>query len=671
MSELNHNKLNEIEILIYEAEFDKALIAIKNRIDELSEDSEEYLQILILKARIFNYLTNYKKALEIGEFIYSRCKDKKNSKIYINTLLINTRTAFLGNIEKSKLLIEEVQNCKGDKFEKADLLYMKSILYYFNDNYEQAISNALQSLNIFKILEQKLDIANVSIQLAQIYILKFEVDLALEYALNSLDLYNDLNHDYGVSECLSVLGGIYYSKRDFKKSLKYIRQSIKSNKISDHAKLSSYGTLGTIYREKGELTRALRYYNRGIKLSEEMDYNDELIITLLGIGSTYRIMGAHDKAIEYFEKSLRISKNCNYLIGLKASLFYLTLVYLDKNFLNKAETHLSRLEEIIDNKNISLFNHAYLIGKALILKLKGRFRDRIEAENLLKQTVEDTVLTPQLHLISTVNLCELYLEELSMTNNPDILEEIDPLIKKMYAIAEAQHSFSWLAETKLLNAKLKLIYMELDESNQLMTEAQKIADMHGLNLLAIKISSEHDNFLEHLDDWKNLSKSNAPMSERIKLASINNVMERLQGKRGIEPPKIENELPILLLIMNKDGISHFTHPFVENWEFGDLFSAFMTAFNSFSSEIFSKSIDRVKIGDNVILINPIEPFLICYVIKGQSYPAQQKLNKFTNGIKDNTEIWNSLNNSIEACTVLATDNPPELGNLVHKIFSPK
>ncbi|MFW9875704.1 MAG: hypothetical protein ACFFG0_21585 [Candidatus Thorarchaeota archaeon] len=91
--------------------------------------------------------------------------------------------------------------------------------------------------------------------------------------------------------------------------------------------------------------------------------------------------------------------------------------------------------------------------------------------------------------------------------------------------------------------------------------------------------------------------------------------------------------------MDNSGATYFNHPFIANWDYSDLFSSFMSAFNTFSSEIFSKSIDRIRIGENTILINPVESFLTCYVIKGQSYPALQKLTRFTDAIRENSEIW--------------------------------
>ena len=94
----------------------------------------------------------------------------------------------------------------------------------------------------------------------------------------------------------------------------------------------------------------------------------------------------------------------------------------------------------------------------------------------------------------------------------------------------------------------------------------------------------------------------------------------------------------------------------------------MSAFNTFSSEIFSNSIDRVKIADNTILIKPVESFLVCYIIKGQSYPAQQKLTRFSDAVKASPEIWDALNKAAKTSEMLELDNPPSLGNIVSEIF---
>jgi hypothetical protein len=142
----------------------------------------------------------------------------------------------------------------------------------------------------------------------------------------------------------------------------------------------------------------------------------------------------------------------------------------------------------------------------------------------------------------------------------------------------------------------------------------------------------------------------------------------MEGNESIEKLNVLEEIPILLLIMSKDGVPHFTHSFKKDWDFDYHFSSFLSAFNSFSSEIFSKTIDRIKIGENKILINPMKSFLICYVIRGQSYPAQRKLLKFSKEIEQNSEILIALKRSVETCRSLQLDDPPILGTVVRKIF---
>ncbi len=225
-----------------------------------------------------------------------------------------------------------------------------------------------------------------------------------------------------------------------------------------------------------------------------------------------------------------------------------------------------------------------------------------------------------------------------------------------------------LAEVKLLQAKVTLIQMDFEEAQRLLTQAQRVAELYGITITAQKISSEHDNYLEKLSEWKSLKEREAPISERLKLASVEGVLERLQGKRAIEPPELVAEEPIVLLIMDKSGISYFNYSFRKDWDFDWLFSSFMSAFEIFSSEVFSESIDRIKIGENLILINPVESFLVCYVIKGQSYPGLQKLNRFSKAIKENTEIWETLNRAVQTGEALELDKPQSLGKLVNEIF---
>ncbi len=68
------------------------------------------------------------------------------------------------------------------------------------------------------------------------------------------------------------------------------------------------------------------------------------------------------------------------------------------------------------------------------------------------------------------------------------------------------------------------------------------------------------------------------------------------------------------------------------------------------------------------LVNPGELFLTCYVIKGQSYPALQKLTRFTETIRENSEIWQTLNISIRTSEILEINNPPAIKTVINELF---
>ncbi|GAG84752.1 unnamed protein product, partial [marine sediment metagenome] len=117
-----------------------------------------------------------------------------------------------------------------------------------------------------------------------------------------------------------------------------------------------------------------------------------------------------------------------------------------------------------------------------------------------------------------------------------------------------------------------------------------------LQLLAGEISKEHDHLLEERKLWESFKQEQASVAERLKLASINPVMERLQGRRAIEPLESSGQQPESLLILAAGGVLLFSYPFSDEWkQDDDLFGSFLSAFVTFSDEFFSQGLDRAKL----------------------------------------------------------------------------
>lgn len=141
------------------------------------------------------------------------------------------------------------------------------------------------------------------------------------------------------------------------------------------------------------------------------------------------------------------------------------------------------------------------------------------------------------------------------------------------------------------------------------------------------------------------------------------------GKRGVKPPKLESEKPLLLSIITEGGVLLFSYAFTEDWERdNEIFGSFLTAFSSFSEEYFSEGLDRAKFGKYTVLINSIRNYSICFLFTGQSYQAKHKLTRFVDHLKENTNIQEALDKFHETSQVLELPKFPFLKSLISEIF---
>ncbi|MHA2390530.1 MAG: hypothetical protein ACXAEX_01045 [Promethearchaeota archaeon] len=670
-------QLIHAEELMYKGKFEESLGIIESF--EAIKGSKIHLSVLSLKGRIYFYRGEYAKVVEVGEIAYLESQKSSNNQLaLLEALIFKAYIIYFGKYKDAFEYILEAEEIIKTLSKKSivklakpysDFLLIKSIIYNSRGDLNKALDLALQCLEKQEEIGERLDLSRIFMHLGDMYLYKGESDIALDYAMKGLKMQKELNNMVGIANCYHLIGLSYYTKGDFEQALEFGKKSLAIEEISVYIKIDILHLLGIIYKERGQPERTIRYYKRSLAISEKHKYMDKVQYNLMGIGSAYRVMGDLEKATEFLERSLNLARIIGTPYGMMSSLFYLTLINLDKNNLKVAHQYLDELGGHINQEESRVFKDAYFIAKALVIKKSGRIRDHSEAELLLKQVSERKIATPQIYLIALVNLCDLFIEELFLTNNIDVLDELNPLIDKIHEIAENQNAYLWLTETKLLQAKLALIQMKIDEAKQLLTEAQRVAEIKGLNLLAIKISNEHDNLLEKLNVWDNLKEINAPMSERIKLASFNGVIDRLQGRKAIEPINVNPESPVLLLIIGEGGVPLFSTQFAEQYFLEeDLLSGFLAAFNAFSDELFSKGLDRAKFGDYMILFKSVNSYSVCYLFKGSTFLAKQKILRFSELIRTTNSIWQTLNKFHQTSQVVELKDVPELKSLISEIF---
>ncbi|MFX1469147.1 MAG: hypothetical protein ACFFB8_10825, partial [Promethearchaeota archaeon] len=384
------------------------------------------------------------------------------------------------------------------------------------------------------------------------------------------------------------------------------------------------------------------------------------------IAHNFYNMKEYDKAIKYAKEAFKV-KNNRYLAIVLGTLIEINV---SKGDTKEAKVYLDRLREHLEKFDFKL--QFYHQSKALILKSSLRARDRIKAEDIFKEIALDNTVLSESRIEAIINLCDLYLTELRITNDPDIINEIHPYIQELLSIAEKQHLYLYLAETYILQAKLSLLTLDLKKAKRFLTQAERIAESYGMKRLAMKISYEHDKILRQTKMWENLKTSEVSLSERFEFSGLNEQMENMVKRRMIQVPEISEEEPMLLLIVSEGGIPLFSHTFTQEKYFeSHLFSGFLTTIDTFIREMFSEGLDRAIFGEYALLMKSIPPFFISYIFKGNSYHALQKINHFIDHIQKEDIIWQKLLKSFQINQIVHLEDIPSLEPLIKEIFITK
>ncbi|MFW9781806.1 MAG: tetratricopeptide repeat protein [Candidatus Heimdallarchaeota archaeon] len=640
MPELISEELQNINQIFNEGLYFKALDALDNFEQKSDLNPGDQAFCWILKSNIFIELGRSTDALKIAEKASKKCQDLGYKSLLLDSYI--SQSWALLNLRDLDAVLDLLS--KGEDLLK-ELLVMPR-------------SDSARKESLLKLVKSK-----------YLFYKSRDIDKALEYGEESLKISEEHDNNIEIALALAINSGYYFRIGNLDRAREYLERCLKVQrtyrKRDDWRTLKDLGVLNGVI---GELDLALDYTKQSLEIAEEVGDINHIAQCLNNSSLIYRQKGNLDHAIADSERSIKIWERFDeklYLLGGLDSLF---IISLDANSLKQAEQYLQRMEQINNQEKDKTADVACRVNKALMLKMSLNSHDKERAKEMLQKIIEGEILNWEFTERALLHLCDIYLDDLQSSNKQEILSKINPLISRLSEFAESQHSYRLIAETNLLQGKLALIKMNMGDARQLFTKAERIADEHGLHLLARTISSEHDKLLEQLEQWANLQNTKAPVSERFKLVDIDKTLDHMKGKHMIEPPDLVEEDPILLIIMTKAGNAFFNYTFKKKWDYSDLFSSFISAFNTFSSEIFAKTIDRIKIGENTISIKPVEPFVTCYVSRGQSYLAKKKLNKFSDTIKNKKDIWDTLIKSTKTFRELDVNNTPLLGAAVNEIF---
>ncbi|MHA2037998.1 MAG: hypothetical protein ACW98X_16295 [Promethearchaeota archaeon] len=613
-----HPELERGLSLLNEGKLEEAMQII-NSFEQLKDITvEDDHHNRMLKANILLHMGKFQESLKISQQEYQKNKSQNRHLFLIDSITTKFfNIAILGGLENlredvflcEKLLESITEEPPNEiKLRKGYFLVMKAYLVTREGKLDKGIELIKKGL---RILENYSVIANGVIgiclsDLGMSYSIKGELDLALEYWKKYLDLLK------GTTPITNTMKGV------------------------------TYHYIGGIHFQRGDLDQSIRYSKKSLGMLEQETNG----ITILFSGLSY------DSIIEVllFKDSLNEAKE-------SLNHFYQYLE-LNKEFLKIAFLGRSPAEMLL-----------YRISKARILASSSRVRKRAKAEEIIRKILEEKYLNVNTTRTCMLILCQLYFQEMKTSNNLEILKDIQPLIDKLIEQAEQINSFSQRAHAFLLNGKISLLRLNMGDARRFLTEAQQIADSHGLQLLAREISHEHDKLLNQLARLESYENKEITMTERMNIASLDDTLDLIQGRRAVNAPNLIDEEPVLLLIITIGGVLLFSYPFSDDVKVDDeLFGGFLSAITAFSGEALSEELDRVKFGQYTVLMENIAEFSFCYLFKGQTYVAQKKFSNFTENFQKNTSMMQILNKFYQTSQVIELKDFPFLEGFIKEIF---
>ncbi|MHA1509579.1 MAG: tetratricopeptide repeat protein, partial [Promethearchaeota archaeon] len=539
------------EKLMNEGKYDEALSLMNNLKGRNDLTDSDQLSRYLLISECLNELSNHEEVVKFAEKAYQKSQELRDNLRSIDALVkMAFATMWIGDFEKALSLIEQSEDL-------------------------------LKTLSRCTTLEQEQREASIAFTKGAFYVFQGNANLALEFVKRSLVLRENIGNKSELVESLYGMGLIYSMlKSDLDRALMYAERCQTLAKEINQQRVISMNlqSLGIIYNTKGEFKKSLKYTEQSLAIAEKTGHKQMISGNLNNIANIFMYHGDFDKALTYLEHSLEIAKEIgnNWLISGFTGSIIEALVY--KGEVENAQRYLEHLEEINDKEDNKTIDLTYRYCKAIIMKTSPRIHNRGKAEEFFKQIVQEEMIRGEITINALLNLCDLLLDELRITNEIEVLNELENFITQLLDIAESTGSYWVLAETYTLQGKLALLALDLKEARRLLTQAQQIAEKHGMHRLAGKISIEHDNLLKELNTWKNLKEQDISLKMRMELAHVDEQIDNLFWKRDFSSLEHSEEVPILLLVLSEGGVPIFSHVFSKDWSFeDDLIGSFLSA----------------------------------------------------------------------------------------------
>ncbi len=421
-----------------------------------------------------------------------------------------------------------------------DAINLETIALCWLYRSDDVIDKIKQGEDVLKVInndlpgDHKLRESSIEYLKAWYYLIMPDGDKSEEHSKLCLSLREELGYKRGLAEVL-ILSSYLYSqlKGDLDYALKKVELGLTFANDTNWRYYVALGlrAKGKIYMYKGDINQSILLQEQSLDIFKSLNNKPMMALLFNDIGWSYSYIRDLNRSLEYLELSLEINRELGLDREAANNILNMIINLIENHDLERAKQYLNDIEQMeICSKN-KLINAWYRFCKALLLKTSLRAPYRGEAEVILKQILDEEVDDFELNVWTFFHLSELLLIEVRQLNDLEVLEELKSLIAQALEIAEKSQSYYLLTEIFFLNGKLALLTLDIKEARKALTQANRIAERWNFSQLATKISLEIDKLNSQLSMWDDLKEEEISISERIKLAGMDEQIEHLLRNR--------------------------------------------------------------------------------------------------------------------------------------------
>lgn len=223
----------------------------------------------------------------------------------------------------------EYSNYYDLKDERAELLRVKGLIFFYKVDFVEALNYFIQSRNLYVEINNKEGEASALNNISVVYGRQGLFDKALELSLQILEMRREIGDSSRIAQSLNNLAVTYKDLNKPDEALKYYRQAVElSHKLNETASLDQYfNNIGVIYLEWNKYDSAFHYFNKALRIGEKHNNKQMITNSLTYLGSYYNRKNDYAHAISVLEKSLRIAKEIGIVYEIESAAKQLHVAY--------------------------------------------------------------------------------------------------------------------------------------------------------------------------------------------------------------------------------------------------------------------------------------------------------------------------------------------------------